>query len=432
VARITAVETFDVRFPTSRLLDGSDAMNPDPDYSAAYVIVRTDVDKLAGHGFAFTIGRGNEIQCTAIESLAAGLPGRDLDAVLGDLGAVNRDLVHDSQFRWLGPEKGVIHMAAGAILNALWDLRARRDGKPLWQLLAELSPQGLVDLVDFRYLDDALTASDALTILTDAAVSKDARTEQLLADGYPAYATSPGWLGYTDDKMVGLATEAVAAGFGQIKLKVGADVDADVRRLTLARQAIGPDIGLAVDANQTWNVDEAIAWINRLRSTGLAWVEEPTSPDDILGHARIRAAVAPVPVASGEHIHNRVMFKQFLQANALDVVQIDAARVGGVNENLAILLLAAAFDKPVCPHAGGVGLCELVQHLAMFDFVAVSGTTEGRSIEYVDHLHEHFTDPVRIRNGRYLAPLVPGMSAELRPETVERYCFPHGAEWTKS
>ncbi len=432
MARITAVETFDVRFPTSRLLDGSDAMNPDPDYSAAYVIVRTDVDRLAGHGFAFTIGRGNEIQRTAIESLAAGLPGRDLDAVLGDLGAVNRDLVHDSQFRWLGPEKGVIHMAAGAILNALWDLRARRDGKPLWQLLAELSPQELVDLVDFRYLDDALTPSDALTILTDAAAGRDARTEQLLADGYPAYATSPGWLGYTDDKMVGLATEAVAAGFGQIKLKVGADVDADVRRLALAREAIGPDIGLAVDANQAWNVDEAIAWIDRLRSAGLAWVEEPTSPDDILGHARIRAAVAPVPIASGEHIHNRVMFKQFLQADALDVVQIDAARVGGVNENLAILLLAAAFGKPVCPHAGGVGLCELVQHLAMFDFVAVSGSTDGRSIEYVDHLHEHFTDPVRVRNGRYLAPLAPGMSAELRPDTIERYSFPHGAEWTKS
>ena len=430
MARITAVETCDVRFPTSRLLDGSDAMNPDPDYSAAYVIVRTDVDRLAGHGFAFTIGRGNEVQRTAIESVAAGLPGRDLDSVLGDLGAVNRDLVHDSQFRWLGPEKGVIHMAAGAILNALWDLRARRDGKPLWQMLAELSPQELVDLVDFRYLDDALTASDALTILTDAAAGRDARTEQLLADGYPAYATSPGWLGYTDDKMVGLATEAAAAGFGLIKLKVGADVDADVRRLALAREAIGPDIGLAVDANQAWNVDEAIAWIERLRSAGLAWVEEPTSPDDILGHARIRAAVAPVPVASGEHIHNRVMFKQFLQAEALDVVQIDAARVGGVNENLAILLLAAAFGKPVCPHAGGVGLCELVQHLAMFDFVAVSGSTDGRSIEYVDHLHEHFTEPVRVRDGRYLAPLGPGMSAELRPDTIERYSFPHGAEWS--
>ena len=267
---------------------------------------------------------------------------------------------------------------------------------------------------------------------TDAAAGRDARTEQLLADGYPAYATSPGWLGYTDDKMVGLATEAVAAGFGQIKLKVGADVEADVRRLALAREAIGPDIGLAVDANQAWNVDEAITWIDRLRSTGLAWVEEPTSPDDILGHARIRAAVAPVPVASGEHIHNRVMFKQFLQADALDVVQIDAARVGGVNENLAILLLAAAFGKPVCPHAGGVGLCELVQHLAMFDFVAVSGSIEGRSIEYVDHLHEHFTDPVRVRNGRYLAPLGPGMSAEFRPDTIERFSFPHGAEWTTS
>ena len=430
--RITTVETFDVRFPTSLMLDGSDAMNADPDYSAAYVIVRSDVDGLAGHGFAFTIGRGNEIQRTAIESLAAALPGRDLDAVLGDLGAVSRDLVHDSQFRWLGPEKGVIHMAAGAILNALWDLRARRAGQPLWRLLAGLTPQELVDLVDFRYIDDALSESDALAIFGDAMPGRDARAERLLADGYPAYATSPGWLGYSDDKMVGLAAEAIAAGFRQIKLKVGADVDADVRRLALARAAIGPDVGLAVDANQTWNVDEAIAWIERLRPADLAWVEEPTSPDDIVGHARIRAAVAPVPIASGEHIHNRVMFKQFLQSDALDVVQIDAARVGGVNENLAILTLAAAFGKPVCPHAGGVGLCELVQHLAMFDFVAVSGTTEGRSIEYVDHLHEHLTDPVRVRNGRYLAPLVPGMSAELRPDTVERYCFPHGAEWATS
>ena len=320
-------------------------------------------------------------------------------------------------------------MAAGAILNALWDLRARRNGQPLWRLLAGLSPQELVDLVDFRYLDDALTESDALTILADTVAGRDARTEQLLADGYPAYATSPGWLGYTDDKMVGLAAEAVAAGFGQIKLKVGADIDADVRRLALARDVIGPDVGLAVDANQTWNVDEAIDSIERLRPAGLAWVEEPTSPDDILGHARIRAAVSPVPIASGEHIHNRVMFKQFLQAEALDVVQIDAARVGGVNENLAIILLAAAFGKPVCPHAGGVGLCELVQHLAMFDFVAVSATTEGRSIEYVDHLHEHFTDPVRVHNGRYLAPLDPGMSAEFRPETIDRYSFPSGAVW---
>ena len=431
MARIAAVDSFDIRFPTSRLGDGSDAMNPDPDYSAAYVIVRTDIGGLAGHGFAFTIGRGNEIQRTAIESLASPLVGRDVDTVVDDLGAISREIIHDSQIRWLGPEKGVVHMAAGAILNALWDLRARREAKPLWQLLAGLSPHELVDLVDFRYLDDALSESDALTILSDPAASRDARVERLLANGYPAYATSPGWLGYTDDKMADLAAEAVAAGFGLIKLKVGADVQADIRRLARARSVIGPDVGLAIDANQTWNVDEAIGWIDRLRPADLAWIEEPTSPDDILGHARIRAAVAPVPVASGEHIHNRVMFKQFLQAEALDVVQIDAARVGGVNENLAILLLATAFGKPVCPHAGGVGLCELVQHLAMFDYVAISGTMEGRSIEYVDHLHEHFTDPVRILNGCYVAPTAPGMSAELRSDTVERYGFPYGAVWAR-
>ncbi len=428
MATITAVDTFDVRFPTSRHLDGSDAMNPDPDYSAAYVTIGTDVD-LAGHGFAFTIGRGNEIQCRAIESLGAALVGRDLDGTLDDLGGVWETLVRDSQFRWLGPEKGIIHMAAGAILNALWDLRARRAGQPLWLHLAELDPEELVALIDFRHIGDALAPADALEILRAAEPGRADRISQLIADGYPAYTTSSGWLGYDDEKVSRLSADAVAAGFDQIKLKVGVDVDDDVRRLELARNAIGPDAGLAVDANQAWDVDQAIEWIEALRPFELAWVEEPTSPDDVLGHARIRRAVTPVPIATGEHIHNRVMFKQFLQAEALDVVQIDATRVGGVNENLAILLLATAFGKPVCPHAGGVGLCELVQHLAMFDFVAVSGAVDGRRIEYVDHLHEHFVDPVRIRDGRYLAPTAPGMSAELKATSIRDHQYPTGPVW---
>jgi L-fuconate dehydratase len=429
MAAITAVETFDVRFPTSRQLDGSDAMNPDPDYSAAYVTIGTDVDGLAGHGFAFTIGRGNEIQCRAIESLGTALIGRDLDRTLEDLAGVWETLVRDSQFRWLGPEKGIIHMGAGAILNALWDLRARRAGKPLWLLLAELDPEEIVALIDFRHIDDALSPDDAIAILRAAAPRRGDRIATLVADGYPAYTTSSGWLGYDDEKVTRLSAAAITAGFDQIKLKVGADLDDDLRRLELARAAIGPDAGLAVDANQTWGVDQAIEWIEALRPFDLAWVEEPTSPDDVLGHARIRRAVAPVPIATGEHIHNRVMFKQFLQAEALDVVQVDATRVGGVNENLAILLLAAAFGKPVCPHAGGVGLCELVQHLAMFDFVAISGSLDGRRIEYVDHLHEHFVDPVRIRDGRYLAPTAPGMSAELRRESIRDHHFPAGPVW---
>jgi L-fuconate dehydratase len=320
-------------------------------------------------------------------------------------------------------------MAAGAIINALWDLRARRASQPLWLHLAELDPEDIVALIDFRHIGDALSPADALEILRAAEPGRADRVRELIAGGYPAYTTSSGWLGYDDEKVSRLSAEAVAAGFDQVKLKVGSDVDDDVRRLEVARKAIGPDAGLAVDANQAWDVDQAIEWIEALRPFDLAWVEEPTSPDDVLGHARIRRAVTPVPIATGEHIHNRVMFKQFLQAEALDVVQVDATRVGGVNENLAILLLAAAFGKPVCPHAGGVGLCELVQHLAMFDFVAVSGAVDGRRIEYVDHLHEHFVDPVRIRDGRYLAPTAPGMSAELKAPSIRDHQYPSGPVW---
>jgi L-fuconate dehydratase len=428
--QIVALDTYDVRFPTSRELDGSDAMNPDPDYSAAYVVIRTDAgDGLAGHGFAFTIGRGNDVQVAAIAALAPLLVGKPVEETLADLGGTWRLLVHDPQLRWLGPEKGVLHMAIGAVVNALWDLRAKRAGQPLWRLLAGLSPEELVDLVDFRYLTDALTRDEALDLLRAARPGMAAREAELLTEGYPAYTTTPGWLGYTDEKLATLAAQAVADGFGQLKLKVGADIDADVRRCRLARDVVGPDIRIAVDANQRWDVGTAIEAVGALAPFDPWWVEEPTSPDDILGHAAIRAAIAPIKVATGEHVQNRVVVKQLLQAGAVDILQLDATRVAGVNENLAILLLAAKFGVPVCPHAGGVGLCELVQHLAMFDYLAVSGSTDDRVIEYVDHLHEHFVDPVVVIGGRYTAPTVPGFSAQLHPDSVADHLFPSGPVW---
>jgi len=424
VSRFTAFETDDVRFPTSLSLDGSDAMNPDPDYSAAYLRLGTDAgDGLVGHGFVFTIGRGNDVQVAAVEVLRRHVLGRDVEEVLGDLGGFWRQLVHDSQLRWLGPEKGIMHMAIGAVVNAVWDLKAKREGKPLWQLLASMTPEQLVDLVDFRYLSDALTRAEALEILEKARSGRAERESELLRTGYPAYTTTPGWLGYDDDKLARLCREAVADGFRQVKLKVGADRDDDVRRLAIAREAVGPDVAIAVDANQRWDVDEAIAWVRALAPYDLAWVEEPTSPDDILGHAAIARGVAPVPVATGEHVANRVVFKQLLQAGSLDILQLDAARVAGVNENVAILLLAAKFGVPVCPHAGGVGLCEVVQHLSMFDYVAVSGTTEGRVIEFVDHLHEHFVTPVVVDRGHYRTPTAPGSGAEMLPESIATYRF---------
>jgi L-fuconate dehydratase len=429
MSKITALDTYDVRFPTSRQLDGSDAMNPDPDYSAAYVVMRTDQPGLAGYGLAFTIGRGNDVQKAAIDTLNDHVAGLDLDEVIDDLGGFAQRLVGDSQLRWLGPEKGVMHMAIGAVINAAWDLAARAAGKPLWRFIAEMTPEQLVGTIDFRYLTDVLTPEEALTMLHAAAPGKLRRTSQLLAEGYPAYTTSPGWLGYSDDKMQRLAREAVSAGFRTIKLKVGMNVEDDVRRCRLARAAVGPDIAIAVDANQRWDVPDAIKWLRHLADVQLAWVEEPTSPDDILGHAAIRRAVAPVPISTGEHTHNRVMFKQLFQAGAVDLVQIDAARVGGVNENLAILLLAAKFGVRVFPHAGGVGLCELVQHLAMADFVAISGRKDDRAIEFVDHLHEHFADPVVIANGCYIAPSVPGFSAQMHLDSVERYRYPDGPAW---
>jgi L-fuconate dehydratase len=429
-ARIIALDTYDIRFPTSRSLDGSDAMNPDPDYSAAYLVLRTDAaDGLEGHAFAFTIGRGNDVQVAALAALRGHVVGRGLDDLCADPGSLSRTLVGDSQLRWLGPEKGVMHMAIGAVVNAVWDLAAKRAGKPLWKFLADAEPAWLVRQVDFRYIADALTEQDALDLLRSGRVGAQQREQELLAHGYPAYTTSPGWLGYSDEKLTRLAKAAVADGFTQIKLKVGADLDDDVRRMKAARAAVGAGIRIAVDANQRWGVEEAVGWMAALAGFDPYWIEEPTSPDDVLGHAAVRRGVAPVKVATGEHVHNRIMFKQLLQAGAVDVLQIDAARVGGVNENLAIMLLAAKFGVPVCPHAGGVGLCELVQHLAMFDYIALSGTTQDRVIEYVDHLHEHFIDPVRIEAGRYTTPQAPGFSAQMHADSIQAYTYPGGSFW---
>jgi L-fuconate dehydratase len=430
---ITALERHDIRFPTSLELDGSDAMNRDPDYSAAYVILRTDgAPGLCGHGFVFTIGRGNDVQTAAYSALEHLVIGRRVSEIVGDLGAFARSLTDDSQLRWLGPEKGVMHMAIGAVVNAAWDLAARAAAKPVWRLISDMSPQQIVDLIDFRYISDALTPLEALSILQAAADGKGERVARLIERGYPAYTTSPGWLGYSDEKLARLSLAAVAEGFRTIKIKVGLEVESDMRRCRIARDAIGPKIGLAVDANQRWDVGVAIPWLKRLAPFELAWVEEPTSPDDILGHAAIRRAIAPTPISTGEHTQNRVIFKQLFQAQAVDLIQIDATRVGGVNENLAILLMAAKFGVRVFPHAGGVGLCELVQHLAMADYVAITGSMEDRAIEFVDHLHEHFVDPVRIRAGRYLAPLAPGFSAQMRPQSLERFRFPDGAAWSAS
>ena len=422
MSTIIAVDTRDVRFPTSLSLDGSDAMNPDPDYSAAYVTIRTDApDGLEGHAFVFTIGRGNDVQVAALDALSDHLLGRNVEELLADMGAASRLLVHDSQLRWLGPEKGVMHMAIGAIVNALWDLRSKRAEEPLWLHLSRLSSEELVSLVDFRYLTDAITPDEALRILKAAEPGREERIQQVLEQGYPAYTTSPGWLGYSDEKLARLCREAVDAGFGQVKLKVGADLADDIRRYRIAREVLGAEYPIAMDANQRWGVQEAIDWVKALAEFEPAWIEEPTSPDDILGHAAIARGVAPVRVATGEHVQNRVVFKQLLQAGAMQVMQIDATRVGGVNENIANLLLAAKFGVPVCPHAGGVGLCEAVQHFSMFDFVAVTGTMQGRMIEYVDHLHEHFITPVVIENGRYLTPTAPGAGMEMLPTSLDEF-----------
>jgi L-fuconate dehydratase len=428
-ARIVALDCYDVRFPTSLEHDGSDAMNPDPDYSAAYAVIRTDAEGPEGHALCFTIGRGNDVVVAAIAALREHVVGKYVEDIVGDLGGFSAAMIGDSQLRWLGPEKGVMHMAIGTVVNAAWDLAAKIAGKPLWRFLADLTPEQIVALVDFRYLEDALTPDEALAILRAAEAGKAERIAELESKGHPAYTTTPGWIGYSDEKLVDLSRQAVADGFTQIKLKVGADTNDDMRRMALARRTVGPDIRIAVDANQRWGIAQAEAAIAAIAPWNPYWVEEPTSPDEILGLAVIKSSIAPIKIAVGEHVANRVIFKQILQAGAADVLTIDACRVAGVNENLAILLLSAKYGVAVCPHAGGVGLCEMVQHLAMFDFVGVAATATDRVLEYVDHLHEHFTDPVRVVNGRYLAPSAAGFSTTLRPASLRDYEFPDGAVW---
>jgi L-fuconate dehydratase len=427
---IREVIARDIRFPTSRALDGSDAMNPNPDYSAAYVILRTDdPNGLEGHGLTFTIGRGNEICVTAIKALAPLVVGQTLESFTADMGRFWRRMVGDSQLRWIGPEKGAIHLATAAIVNAVWDLWAKQVGKPLWKLLVDMSPEELVRCIDFRFITDALTPEEAVALLRKVEGGRAAREAEMQAVGFPAYTTSAGWLGYDDDKMRRLCQEAIDAGWSHFKLKVGADLEDDVRRLRIVREAIGPDRTLMVDANQVWDVPQAIAWMKELAPFNPWWIEEPTSPDDILGHAAIARGVAPIGVATGEHCHNRVIFKQLLQADAIRFCQLDAARLGGVNECLAVILLAAKFGVPICPHAGGVGLCEYTQHLSIFDYIAVGASLEGRILEYVDHLHEHFFDPVVMKNGRYMPPTAPGYSIAMRPESLDEYEFPVGRAW---
>jgi L-fuconate dehydratase len=430
--RIVSLEARDVRFPTSRFLDGSDAMHPNPDYSAAYVVLRTDVEGLEGHGLTFTIGRGTEICVVAARAFEPFVVGRTLEGIQSDMRMFWRSLVADSRLRWLGPEKGVVHLAAAAVVNAVWDLWAKRARKPLWKLLVDMSPEQLVGCVDFSYIGDVLDEADALELLQSRQAGRADREADFLRNGYPAYTTSAGWLGYDDAKVDALVRAALVDGFTHVKMKVGRDLDDDVRRAGLIRAAIGPDRKLMMDANQSWDVDESIVAMERLREFDPWWVEEPTSPDDILGHARIRRAIAPVRVATGEHVQNRIVFKQLFQADAIDVCQIDACRLGGVNEAIAVLLLAAKFEVPVCPHAGGVGLCEYVQHLAAFDYIAVSGTQHDRVIEWVDHLHEHFREPAVVRAGRYQAPLAPGYSVEMLAESLDEYEYPSGRAWVEA
>jgi L-fuconate dehydratase len=426
---ITDLVVHDVRFPTSELLDGSDAMNPDPDYSAAYVELRTDDPELTGWGMTFTIGRGNELCAAAIEAFRPHVVGRKLDELEGDLGSIATNLTWDSQLRWLGPEKGVVHLATAALVNAQWDLLSRRAGVPLWKYLVDLTPEQVVSAVDFRHLTDVLTPDAALDLLWAQARGKAEREARLLAEGYPAYITSAGWLGYDDDKIRQRCQAAIADGWVAFKMKVGRDPLDDLRRARILREEIGPYRLLMLDANQVWDVPEAIEQVRTLATVDPYWIEEPTSPDDVLGHRAIREAVHPIRVATGEHCQNRVVFKQLIQSGAIDVCQLDGCRLGGVNEVLAVLLLAAQADVPVCPHAGGIGLCEHVQHFSMFDFVAVSGTLDGRMTEYADHLHEHMVQRLVVEQGRYRAPAGPGLGVELEPASLARYSFPDGDHW---
>ena len=426
--KITNVRVIDLRFPTSREQIGSDAVNKDPDYSAAYCILETD-QGLNGYGLTFTLGRGTELCVQAVRYLSRYVIGRTIASIADDFAAFSRCLTDDSQFRWLGPEKGVIHLATAALINAVWDLYARTQEKPVWQLLASMEPEQVASAIDFRYISDALTREEAVALLRERRAGINSRLQRLKTDGYPAYTTSVGWFGFSDEKIERLCDEALAEGWTHFKLKVGGAPTEDLRRARLVRNKIGPSRKLMMDANQKWDVEEAIVRTRELAVVDPWWMEEPTSPDDILGHARIRREVSGVRIATGEHCHNRVIFKQLMQAGAIDVCQIDSCRLGGVNENLAVILMAAKFNVPVCPHAGGVGLCEYVQHLSAFDYLCVSGSMEDRVIEFVDHLHEHFVDPVQIRNGHYLLPENPGYSIEIYPETLNDFSYPDGKVW---
>jgi len=430
MTRIVSVDARDIRFPTSRTLDGSDAMHTAPDYSAAYVVLRTDASNhLEGHGLTFTLGRGTEICVAAINALAPIVIGRTLESIVSDMHGFWRAITGEQQLRWIGPEKGAIHLAAAALVNAVWDLYAKVERKPLWKLLVDMSPEQLVSCIDFRYISDAITPVEALAILERMAPTRGEREAEMLRSGFPAYTTSVGWLGYSDEKLRMLCRQAVAAGWSHVKMKVGQNIEDDVRRARIVREEIGPDRRLMMDANQVWDVGEAIANLEHLVEFNPYWIEEPTSPDDVLGHATIARAISPIKVATGEHCQNRVIFKQLFQANAIGFCQLDACRLGGLNEVLAVLLMAAKFGVPVCPHAGGVGLCEYVQHVSLFDYIAVSGSLDNRVLEYVEHLHEHFLDPVRIRDGRYVAPQAPGYSITMRPESLHEFEYPTGPAW---
>ena len=425
---ITDIRVRDIRFPTSASLAGSDAMNPDPDYSASYVVLKTD-GEIQGHGLTFTNGRGNELCVAAIEALKPHVLGRKLESIVDDFGSFWNEIVSDSQLRWVGPEKGVIHLATGALINAVWDLYARAERKPLWKLLVDFSPEQIVSCIPFKYITDALTPDEALEILRRNESTKPEREQEMLNSGYPAYTTSAGWLGYSDEQVRELVREGLAQGWAHFKMKVGRNLDDDVRRARLIREEIGWERKLMMDANQIWDVEQAIGWMKALAEFKPYWIEEPTSPDDVLGHATIANALAPIGVATGEHCQNRVIFKQLLQSNAISFCQVDSCRLGGVNEVIAVLLMAAKFGVPVCPHAGGVGLCEYVQHLSIFDYIAVSASLENRIVEYVDHLHEHFVYPVSLKNGSYMPPRDPGYSIEMKAESLDTYEFPKGRAW---
>lgn len=434
MVKIVRSRARDIRFPTSQQADGSDAMNLDPDYSAAYVVLETDQPGLEGHGLTFTLGKGNELCVAAIDALAPIVFGRDLKEITTDMAAFWREVTSASQLRWVGPEKGVIHLATAALINAVWDLWAKVEGKPVWRLVADMSPEEFVSLIDFRYITDALTRDEALAILRANAPTKAKRIAHLEAKGFPAYTTSAGWLGYPDEKVRRLCREAISEGLNYIKIKVGRDLEDDKRRCAIVREEIGPDRFLMIDANQVWDIGQAIDWVKELAAYKPLWIEEPTSPDDVVGHATIRKAVKPlgVGVATGEMCQNRVIFKQLLQLNAIDFCQIDSCRLGSVNEILAVLLMAKKFGVPVCPHAGGVGLCEYVQHLSMIDYVCISASTENRVLEFVDHLHEHFVDPVVMRNGHYMPPRLPGYSITMKPASLDEFEYGKGRAWLKN